>query len=238
MESRPSEQTDTTTVGKDLDAGPGKNTLWMSLPYAPPNRLLPVRTFRGLYCEAYGEVFAARVVASPSRQPSRRQKPIGAMRLIWGISILTGTLATGVADDTKPLTRKELADLLGPSLRSSLRWSRMEGPDFSVYYGVSPHRASSGVGFYVGNAPSFEPDSGSSKHPDMLGTFKVTWHRKRLNDGSLYQTALIPFPNGSAIHVWVRGSDESTLATLTKQLAALPRFNQVAPPPPATPKSK
>ena len=137
-------------------------------------------------------------------------------------------LAPAVASaEDKPLTGPELTELLGPSAPSALRWTRPDGPDSRVYRGQSADRGHTGVGFYLGFAPSFEPDAHSTTHPARLGAFDVVWHRWRQQD-VLCQTTLITLPSDdgykSFIHAWVYGPDEASLDALAQQLAVLPRF--------------
>lgn len=135
--------------------------------------------------------------------------------------LLTSCASSG----SKRLTKQELAEFLGPDAQTNLRWSRTDGPDFSVYHGEATAPNSSGVGFYVGMAPSFHPPAGSTTHRGQLGASDVVWHRSHREDGSLYEAALLTFSERPSIHIWVYGPRESDLDGLICELSKLPKFS-------------
>ena len=146
--------------------------------------------------------------------------------LLFFIVVLVSSCATG---GSKRLTKRELAEFVGTDSHTSLRWSRTDGPDFTVYHGESTPPLAGGGGFYIGMHPSFAPEAGSTAHRGHLGVFNVVWHRKPREDGSLYQAALISRRDQlSIIHVWVYGPRESDLDALIQQLATLPQFSRRA----------
>ncbi len=139
------------------------------------------------------------------------------------ITLLISSCTSG---GKKRLTRQELAAFLGPDSHTTLRWSLTNGPDFTVFHGESKPPLAEGAGFYTGMQPSFAPEEGSTTHQGQLGQYKVVWHRKPREDGSLYQTALISIRDEPSIHVWVYGPTESDLDDLIQQLSTLPIFSQ------------
>lgn len=120
------------------------------------------------------------------------------------------------------LSAQEKSDILGSQASPFLRWRKTVGPDFMVYRGEAKAPLSGQVGFYVGTAPNFQPEPGSTVHRGRLGAYPVQWHRKIDADGSIHQSAVITLRKDSCfIHAWVYSDSESNLNALVTELSKL-----------------
>lgn len=150
------------------------------------------------------------------------------MHRIAFIVLLTAILASCSSKKEPSLSKEEKAHLLGPNSSVSMRWHKVEGPDFRVYHGIPQPPAEGEIGFYIGGHPSFKPEAGSTRHAGKIGTHKVTWQRKTKPDGSIYQTTLFALDEYYKIHAWALGKNPSELDSLTRELGTLRLFSQAA----------
>jgi hypothetical protein len=146
------------------------------------------------------------------------------------VSILASIALSSCATDA-PLSAREKSDVLGAQASPSLRWRKTEGPDFMVYRAEAKSPLSGQVGFYVGTAPNFQPEQGSTVRRGRLGAYSVQWHRKIDADGSIHQSAVITLQKDSYyIHAWVYSDNELNLNALVLELSKLRRFATVGSP--------
>lgn len=127
------------------------------------------------------------------------------------------------------LSKHEKEQMLGPNPDPALKWTKVTGADFTVYHGIPVDAKNSEIGFYIGHAPSFHPEPGSTLQRSHLADIPVTWHRKKHDDGSFYETALLEYGNNETLHVWIYASSAEELKQREAQLAALPWFTQTPP---------
>ena len=151
------------------------------------------------------------------------------MHRIAFIVLLTAILASCSSKQAPALSKVERAHLLGPNSSVSMRWHKVEGPDFKVYHGIPQSPTEGEIGFYIGGHPSFKPEAGNTRHAGKIGIHKVTWHRKTKADGSIYQTTLFALGDSYKIHAWVLGKKPSELDSLTRELGTLRLFSQATP---------
>ena len=133
------------------------------------------------------------------------------------------------SSSTTGLSNQEKDQLLGPKPDPSLKWSKVKGADFTVYHGIPADAKSGEIGFYVGHAPSFHPEPGSTLHNARLGDIGITWHRKKHDDGSYYETTLVHFADKEAIHVWIYAASADELKKREQQISQLAWFTQAKP---------
>ncbi len=148
------------------------------------------------------------------------------MHRIAFIVLLTAILASCSSKQAPALSKEEKAHLLGPNSNASMRWNKVEGPDFRVFHGIPKSPAEGEIGFYVGGHPSFAPLAGSTRHAGKIGIHKVTWQRQTKPDGSIYQTTLFALDEYYKIHAWVLATTSSELDALTLELGTLRLFSQ------------
>ena len=151
------------------------------------------------------------------------------MHRIAFIVLLTAILASCSSKQAPSLSKEEKAHLLGPNSSVSMRWHKVDGPDFRVFHGIPKSPAEGEIGFYIGGHPSFKPEAGSTRRAGKIGIHKVTWHRKTKPDGSIYQTTLFALDENYKIHAWALGKNPSELNALTLELGTLRIFSQATP---------
>lgn len=125
-----------------------------------------------------------------------------------------------------PLADEELSKFLGPVSPRLISWTVTGGPDFAVFHGRANPPLSGTVGFYLGGAPSFKPEPGSTIVKGRLGIFPLKWYRKVGDDGPVTQRALVDLDYSWKADVWVVAARQSDVDQLVAILSQLPTFTK------------
>jgi len=124
-----------------------------------------------------------------------------------------------------------------PQGRQGVQWTRLEGPDFEVFYGTTKNRPGAGLGFYMGGHPNRERTENGESMNGKLGVFPVAWKEKSSEtsprirrDGVIdYKTTILKF-NGreqrstEKIHIWVYGDAREDVEALAEYASGLKFF--------------
>lgn len=146
------------------------------------------------------------------------------MRLTLAILLVAVTpLARGENAQFSP---EELSKFLGPVSPNVIHWRPVGGPDFVVYLGEAQPPLSGHVGFYIGGAPNFRPEPGSTTFKGRLGIFAVKWYRKITPDGSISQNALVDLDYFWKADVNVTANSQSNVDQLIAIVSQLPTFTK------------
>src|SRR5437016_5046616 len=86
--------------------------------------------------------------------------------------------AETLEDKATPLSKAQVAELLGSDRASSLTWKKVVGTDCTVYYGRNNGKSFEVVGIYLGGFPAFASDASLPKKPGQLGMYTITWQRR------------------------------------------------------------
>jgi hypothetical protein len=124
----------------------------------------------------------------------------------------------------KPIAPEKLSEFLGPVSSKAFTWTRLDGPDFSVYYGHANSPLAGDVGLYIGGYPDFPPKAASKIVSGKLGIFSVEWYRAVSSDGSVEQHSVIKLNECAKAHIWVSANQQSDVERLLEVVAQLPIF--------------
>ena len=94
-------------------------------------------------------------------------------------------------------------------LPSKISWQFNDGGDFIVCTAIRMRDNKELFGVYIGNHPSFNPDTSLKPTRGIVGGHQVLWHKvKPLSDNKYLLEALIVLPTGRAeiplqSHLWI-----------------------------------
>jgi hypothetical protein len=131
-----------------------------------------------------------------------------------------------VAADAKPMSRKELAEFLGPVSPRKIEWTKSVGSDFDAYSGRAMPPLSGTVNIHIGGWPHFKRGGASTKVAGRLGMFPVTWHRKVAPDGTISQEAVLTLHGFWKVDVWIEAKRQSDIDGMITLVSKLPTFTQ------------
>jgi hypothetical protein len=109
---------------------------------------------------------------------------------------------------------------------AGVHWNYQEGPDFSVCNAIRGADGKELFGVYMGNYPSFRPESASAVAHGVVAGIAVDWYLSPdAHDSSLLQTVLdIPGPQPDMSlksHVWILPQRRSDLPKTFGMLARM-----------------
>jgi hypothetical protein len=141
------------------------------------------------------------------------------------LALLVLLLFTAAAD-AKPMSRKELAEFLGPVSPRTIEWTKSVGSDFDAYSGRAMPPLSGTVNIHIGGWPHFKRAAASTKVAGRLGMFPVTWHRKVAPDGTISQEAVLTLHGFWKVDVWLEAKRQSDIDGMIALVSKLPTFTQ------------
>lgn len=139
---------------------------------------------------------------------------------------LLALLVFTAAADAKPMSRKELAEFLGPVSPRKIEWTKSVGSDFDAYSGRAMPPLSGTVNIHIGGWPHFKRGAVSTKVAGRLGMFPVTWHRKVVPDGAISQEAVLTLHGFWKVDVWLEAKRQSDIDGMIAIISKLPTFTQ------------
>ena len=138
--------------------------------------------------------------------------------------------AETLEDEATPLSKAQIAELLGSERPSSLTWKKLVGADSTVYYGRNKEKPFEAVGIYLGGYPDFLNNASSPKKPGRLGMYEIIWQRRDdPNHPELvrWETATSLHSDYWKAHVWIEAKDSVRLDQLAEEISQFPMFNQM-----------
>lgn len=146
------------------------------------------------------------------------------MRTLLVFAACLSLTRVSAQEGAKPIGEREVAKFWGIA-QSHMSWSRVEGPDFDVYYGHAKRPLRGGVGVYMGGHPSFEPVEGVAGVLGRLGTYEVRWFESHDEDGAFRKEGLVHISASQIFHVWIYGPSTSDITVLEKELTTYAVFS-------------
>jgi hypothetical protein len=130
------------------------------------------------------------------------------------------------ADGAKPMSRKDLAEFLGPVSPKVIEWTKTVGSDFDAYSGRAMPPLSGTVNLHIGGWPHFKRDAKSTTVTGRLGMFPVTWHRKVAPNGTISQETALQLYGLWKVDIWLEAKQQSDIDGMIAIVSRLPTFTQ------------
>ncbi len=153
-----------------------------------------------------------------------------ALLLLTSVAIAYGGNAALEAE-AKPLSREQLAVLLGNVDSSLMAWSKVTGADSFIYIGHAKSPLSGIVYIYLGGYPAFAPDPSLPKVDRQLGMYPAKWQKRVLPDGSM-QFAMVTSLHSDywKAFVVVEAKGQLDFDRLIEEIGKYPLFNKMPQP--------
>jgi len=149
-----------------------------------------------------------------------------ALILLATVAIVSGGISRD--DDAKPLSKEQLAELLGTDSPSLLIWTKTTGADFYVYHGEPQPPLSGVVHIYVGCCPPFVADASLPTLDGRLGSYSVKWQKKVLADASLqFETVTALHSDLWKAHIVVKAKSQYDADRVFEEISRLRMFTQM-----------
>jgi hypothetical protein len=151
---------------------------------------------------------------------------------VFAILLVVYPLSYGetLEDHATPLSKEQVAELLGSERASALTWKKLVGTDSTVYYGRNKERPSEVVGIYLGGYPPFVDDVSLPKKRGRLGMYEITWQRR--DDPN--HPGLVRWETVTSLHsdywkayVWIAAADSTRVDQLAEEVSQFPMFKQM-----------
>ncbi|MBA3832567.1 MAG: hypothetical protein H0X34_11875 [Chthoniobacterales bacterium] len=117
-----------------------------------------------------------------------------------------------------------VAQYLGLSDSTLIKWVRKQGPDFEFFEGHASPPLSGKVELYLGWYPDFDASGFETKMKGRFGKFDVTWYKKTSN-GLIRQETVIPLDEHLKALISIEAKRQTNIDKLAAEVARMPRFS-------------